>query len=141
MAKKIVFWVGLLGTILLILLIFLVRADFCNSHNWCGKTLDAADLIGPNLLIFPIILFFSVLTYRMNELVFTHWFNFVRWYVIIFVLFTLFNLLNQNGGGDLGGIVSQWLSMVALIFLFSLFFIVSLIMIISKYRASKNLKI
>lgn len=137
MIKKNMLFLSSVGSLLLLGLIYLPVGDYCYSHNWCQKILDLRGFIGPSLAIFPIILLFSLITYKMRDEVFNSWKKFSIWYVPIFILLA-FIMANQSHGGDFSGVVSGWFNTIILLFFLGLFFIISLILIISKHFSSKK---
>src|SRR3989344_5364680 len=102
--KKNVFFVGLLGTLFLIIG-FSLGSDSCSLNNLCTKIYDFinSDFINSDFfatLIFLTIPLFilSLITYKMRDEVFRAWWNFARWWVLVIIAVTLF-LQNAGGGG------------------------------------------
>ena len=72
-SKKIVLWISLLGSLYFTSLFFVNVGNYCYYHMWCEKVLSWLDFIGFNIFVFPVILFFSLLTYKMREGVYIYW--------------------------------------------------------------------
>ena len=96
-----------------------------------------------NLLLFsPVVLFFSLLTYKMKPAVFTAWWRFARWSIPVIIL-SLF-LINDGifhspypGGFGWGSLFPDMLDMLISVILYVFFVIGSLVQI---YRGRKRVK-
>ena len=127
--KKIVLSVSVIF-FLILLLIGLSQETFCYDVSWCRKYWTEIGLIGETLLLIaPILIFFSLITFWMKEEVFQRWFKFAVWYI---PLLTLGIIFYPTGGGMMAG---SFDSLVLTIFL-SIFVIISIVKII---RARKEI--
>lgn len=137
LSKKVIFFVSLIGTIILTGVIFIPNVDYCFSHNWCNQIWDWVGLLGPIIFVFPVIFFLSLITYNMQEEVFKHWIKFAIWYIPIFILFTIW-ISSSMHGGDFSGVIAGGFEVLLSLLLLVLFFLISLIRIISKYHFLKK---
>ncbi len=139
LSKKIVFWISFIGTLFLCGAFFLEGKDFCYLNNVCDKIFGLVNLIGFDLLIFPVILFFSLITYKMIEGVFKAWIKFTICYMTVFVIVNhLLMSLPHSGGGwgipDLAGLIFAYFLFLLLI----IFILISSILIYKKHSKNKN---
>lgn len=132
--KKSVLLLSLLGTTILVLTTFLSLSDFCRSSQPCISVFvkyniwDWANYI----LITPILLLFSFLTYRLNDVVFEAWKNFIIWALPIVFILTYF-ATHDSGGGSF---FTMDFSIYFLAILYGLFFLTSITIIgVSAFRS------
>lgn len=133
--KLVVFWVSLGGVIVSFLLSSRYIYTYCFSEGHCWKLWEIFNSLAPLLLILLPILFFSLITYPLDEKVFRLWLRFTYWYVPIYVFIILFFSDNSNGSFITGPMFDSEFFSITLSIIFS---IISLILIISK---NVNLKI
>jgi len=118
-------------------LFFINIGDYCYYHVWCQKFLDWTDFIGFNMFLFPVIFFFSAITYKMRDEVFKSWFKFAVCYLIPYIALTIYLTQDSMAGGGYaipgGAIIAE----ILLFFLF-IFFVISLCLIISKYKSLRR---
>lgn len=132
--KKKLLNLSLTGTVLLVLF----RLDFLEAYifeNFRRSSLThSLEFIHNILLIFPIVFFFSLSTYKAPERIFAAWWKFTRVALpSIFVLTILINLkLHHSPGG--------WINMdadvdrAAFVLMYAIFILGSLVQIIRGYR-------
>jgi len=136
-SKRIVFWISLLGTLFFVFLASLEFSNNCDFYNLCEKTYGMIHFIGFDMFLLPVVFFFSLITYKMRAEVYKSWFNFSCWYLIPFILFSIFLMNNTSGGGYImsGG----YFNALLLFFLLFIYFLISLILIISKHFSLKKI--
>jgi hypothetical protein len=136
-SKRIVFWVSFIGTLYLAGLIFMSYGNFCYQNIWCQRYYGLSDPLSFNIVLFPVILFFSILTYFMRNEVFLAWLKFAAVYVPLFILTTYSFMMHGPNGG--GWAISGGLFLALILFsLLFLFFLISLILIIAKYISLRH---
>jgi hypothetical protein len=137
-SKRIVFWVSfLLSLIFIVMLSIDSFVDYCTLHSWCLLLMTMRVSIGIYLVIFPVIFFFSALTYFMRNEVFLAWLKFAAVYVPLFILTTYSFMMHGPNGG--GWAISGGLFLALILFsLLFLFFLISLILIIAKYISLRH---
>jgi hypothetical protein len=136
-SKRIVFWVSLLGTLFFSFVALLEFGNHCDFYNLCEKNYGIISFFGLNMLLFPVILFFSILTYFMRNEVFLAWLKFAAVYVPLFILTTYSFMMHGPNGG--GWAISGGLFLALILFsLLFLFFLISLILIIAKYISLRH---
>ena len=141
-SKRIVFWVSFLLSLIFAGMLWIDNIiDYCHLHGWCLWLMDLRSSFGIYLVIFPVIFFFSLITYWMRDEVFKTWFNFSIFYIPLFVLFSIFLMNNTSGGGYI--ISGGYFAALILFFFLALYFLISLILITVKYilLRRKQLKI
>ena len=130
--KKLVFLASLVATGLMLVFRNTVSLSLCGKREYdCRETYDTLEI---SLYIFVFVLFFSVITYKAPEKIFTTWWKFTRIALPVILLFTiLINLkLHHNPGG--------WINMdadvdrAAFALMYAIFVIGSLVQIIRGYR-------
>ncbi len=144
--KKKVLFVGLGGT-LLILALFSLGINGCNTSVWCNKIIYFVDngLVGDVinsdtfLLIFLTIPLFilSLITYKMHDEVFRAWWRFARWWVPVIMIVT-FLLENAGGGGGWGMNGGAFDAFFIGIF-YVIFIVISLVKIFNAYFKTKEI--
>lgn len=85
---------------------------------------------------FPLVLLFSLLTYKMKEEVFQAWWRFSRWFVPIIVMVTFF-LSVAPGQSGFAAVAAQSFNFLILAILYITFILISLIKIVRAYRRTK----
>jgi hypothetical protein len=127
--KKIVFIGSIVGSLILYLLFNSVDTGLCKIY--CG---DAIDQYQNVFLFFPLILLFSLLTYKMPGDVFAYWWKFSRVAIpVIFGISLLINLgLHHTPGGFMN--MDNMFDVPALIFMYLVFTIGSIVQIIRGLR-------
>jgi len=129
----------LIASNLIIYLLFvtyqaLAPQGFCDANNFilCGYSMDTLRNI---FNFFPVILFFSLLTYTMSQTVFAFWWKFARWAIpAVFALVILINLrLHHTSGGWLN--MDAQIDLVLVGVIYGLFTIGSALSIIRARRA------
>ena len=139
MTKRNVFFVGLVGT-LLILFLFSLETISCYSNISCLEFRRFFNrqltFIPPYLFFLPIPIFtLSLITYRMKDEVFHAWWGFARWWAPVIIAVTLL-LENAGGGGTLG--MNKDFTAFILIILYSILLITSLVKIFNAYLKTKG---
>lgn len=137
MTKKIVFWVALVTFIVVFglanpLMFGLCRnitawgtgVKYCNDTPYISKTIT---ILG--LYLSVMILFFSLVTYKIRDEVFYAWLNFAYWWVPLTIFLAIITP-NENGGWGIPSLISP--GVVAFAFV-AIFTIVSLLIIPIKY--------
>lgn len=134
MNKKIVLVISIIGTLVLGLLAYLEKIGFYHFHPWTAYILGLLYVIGPSLFLFPIILIFSLITYKMNDGVFKLWLKFTYIWIPLTIILPILTPIGGGGGYVLSidNKASVWLIMSVL------FFIISLIIILAKSLSSKK---
>lgn len=138
--KKGLLWASLISTICIIGFIFIPSVDYCYSHYWCSQIESWLSDFSFILVLLPVVLLLSIITYRMREAVFKKWLKFSFWYIPVYIIFSYFIVDSTPGTG--GGWAVPDLSMLASVLIISLFLIlyfsVSLIIIIKEYKSSRT---
>jgi hypothetical protein len=130
MKRNIVLLVTIIGTVLLYAMFNTRELGICNGS--CGPGIDKYQDI---FLFSPIILVFSLLTYKMKNVVFLSWWKFAKWAIpVIFFLLYLINIgaLHPGLSGGvmgMGDIYAQAADLIASISLYIIFVTGSLIQI------------
>lgn len=145
LTKKIVFEIGVIGSLLLIVST-IIRKTFFSIDGYCYlKYSDVCSTINnittwnvynfDNFLIyiFPILLFFSLLTYRMQDEIFKHWVRFAVWGVptVIIAHTLMYAIFYRNGSPD---VFERIVVVPIFILIYGLFIIISIWRIVSKWR-------
>ncbi len=131
-SKRIVFWISLFISTYLVVALIMGPSNYCYYNSLCDKLFNSINLIGPDIALFPVIFFFSLVTYKMRDEVFKFWLKFCYFYIPIFVLIIFtFTLPGSNGGG--WAIPGGFFTALIFFFLLFLFFLISLILVIVKY--------
>lgn len=134
MTKKIAFFVGLTGT-LLILVLFSLETSSCYTNTSCMeiRRFFNRDIFALIFLTPPLFLL-SLITYKMRDEVFRAWWGFARWFVPVIIAVTLF-LENAGGGGTLG--MNKDFIVFILVILYTILILVSLVKIVRAYQKTK----
>jgi len=115
---------------------FMAPKGFCDVNNLilCGYSMDQLKNI---FNFFPVILFFSLLTYTMSQAVFATWWKFARWAIpLVFTFVIVINLrLHHTPGGWLNMDAQIDLLLVGVIY--GIFVIGSIISIVRGYKSKK----
>ncbi len=127
--KEIILICSIVGTLILYTLFNSVKTGLCEFY--CGDAIDQYQNI---FLFFPVILFFSLLTYKMSVGVFEKWWKFARVAIpVILVISTIINLgFHHTSGGFMN--FDDMFDVPALIFLYLIFAVGSIIQIVRGYR-------
>jgi len=136
MTKKSVLWIGIIGMVLFFVAMFPVDAGICVKSNYDCRTIS--DLIQNILGVFPFVLFFSIITYKMREEVFQAWWQFARWFVPVIIVATW--LINSQGGGNgsgIAGAIGKGFDNLVLGIFYAIFVITSVVKIVLAYRKGK----
>ena len=129
--KKIVFLISAAATSLMLIFRNTTELNLCEKREYdCRQTYDTLEI---SLYIFVFVLFFSLVTYKMPERIFSAWWGFVRFAVpaILFLTVVINLKLHHNPGG--------WMNMdadvdrAAFVLMYIVFVIGSLIQIIRGY--------
>jgi hypothetical protein len=75
-SKKLVLWISLIVTLFLGLVLIIEGKDYCYQNILCEKIFNLAGFLSFNIFLFPVILFFSLITYKMRDEVFRLWVRF-----------------------------------------------------------------
>lgn len=136
LTKKNVFFVGLMGTTVLVLLTLLSSSDFCYSSESCVSLFEGLhlwNLANYIFFTFPLILL-SLITYRMHGDVFDCWINFAKWWIPLSLILSIL-----AGFGEQPSNMPAMITPGTISFLMSsLFLLISLILIAYKYFTLKK---
>jgi hypothetical protein len=140
MTKRQIFWISLVPTIISVLLVLLTDSlyDICIARGYCWGLWDFLEVVGPIILLFPIIFLFSLLTYKLHDEIFRSWLRFAYWWVPLSIVVTLILSVGSQGGGF--GMPNLLPAEGVVAFFEGVFFIISLIIIIQKYFATRGSK-
>lgn len=130
--KKIVLATSLLGVLLAFIARNVIDLGICTSLNYdCRLLWDKVENIS---YFFIFILLFSLITYKMKPEAFRNWWKFARVAIpIILVISTVINLqLHHTSGGFFN--MDNMFDLPALILMYSIFVMGSLIQIYRGYR-------
>ncbi len=138
LTKKKTLYGSLLALAIFFVSVYSVNVGLCSVYN--HSCLVVFDTIAAALLIFIPVFLLTLLTYRMRDSVFDQWMKFAVWYVPIdMVLAALIFLWASNGmWGGLGLMVAGSISVTVILGLLGIFTVVSLIIIIRKYFATRH---
>ncbi len=109
-----------------------VLLGICEATDYsCRVTFDLSERI---LMFAPFVLFFSILTYKMSEQVFTAWWKFAKYAIpTVLLLSTVINLeLHHSPAGQMQGMFDA----PALGLLYFIFTFGSIIQVVRAYRNS-----
>lgn len=139
MTKRIVFFGGLIGT-LLVLFLFSLETSSCYSTSACLEFRrffnHQLTFIPPYLFFLPIPVFLlSLITYKLRDEVFRAWWRFARWWAPVIMIVTIL-LENAGGGGTLG--MNKDFTAFILIILYSILIVTSLVKIFNAYFKTKG---
>ena len=139
MTKKNILITGIIGS-LFILFLMILGTDACYEDNICQTIRHAFSYEWLGLtIVFPLVLFFSLLTYRMRDEVFECWMGFAVWAVpaVIIAHILMYVVFYRNGSPD----VFEQIIVIPTFFVVHGFFIFgSIWRIIAKWR-ELNIKI
>lgn len=133
-SKLYIFVFALIGNVLLYILFNSKETGLCKIY--CGPAIDQYQDI---FLFFPVILFFSLVTFKMHERVFVLWWKFAQFAIpTIFFLLALINFGILHGGtagtyGE-GAFYNQIFDFYASLALYLVFVLGSMIQIVRGYR-------
>lgn len=130
MKKKIILSISIFGSIVAYSLFHTRELSICNIY--CG---DAIDKYQNLFLFFPFIFLFSLITYFAPERVFTAWWKFAR--ISILIIFILSLAINLELHHDPQGELQNMFDIPALILLYSIFCLGSIIQIYRGWRQAK----
>ncbi len=124
------------------LFILFVRqlAGLCQSDGWCdleGPLVSAfLTMLTAGIMTFP----FSLVTYRMNDLVFIAWRNFALWWIPLMavVSFLLVAAQKETSGLGIAGAYEQSFILLILASLYVIFVLVSTIIIFWKWYSLRK---
>lgn len=129
--KKILLIAMLIGTTVLIISTYTVQIGICTRLDYgCRYFFDALEQIG---YFFPIVLVFSILTYK-SDAIFRYWFAFAKYGIpITLLLITAINVgvLNSPTQGSFGwgGIINNVIDFWVSVTIYAVFVVGSLIQI------------
>lgn len=83
---------------------------------------------------------FSLITYRMNDIVFTNWRNFALWWVPLMCLvsYFLFAVKESTGGLGISGTYDKSFTLLILATIYAIFVLVSTIIILWKWYSLRG---
>src|SRR3989344_3826778 len=99
-SKKFVFWISLVVTTIGLILSPSNLYTYCFQEGHCWRFWNIIESTTPYFLFFPVLLFFSIITYKMREEVFRAWLHFAYWWIPISLVFIY--LAGGWSGGSLG---------------------------------------
>ena len=130
MNKKTVLWISLFGTIIAFGLSSSYFYDFCFRQGRCWHLWNTTELVGAYFILFPLILFFSLITYFLREEVFRAWLRFAYVWMPLSLVVIYLSAGWTGGGFGIPNVLDQ--ETVAIIFS-GLFVIISLLLVIWKH--------
>lgn len=136
--KRNVFFIGVIGSVLLVLPAILNQMSSCYQESWffCSESYEIVAILA---LPFLFVLLLSLITYFMRDEVFRAWWGFARWWVPVIIVVTyLLNSANSGGGLGIGGAVSSAFDILIIGILYAVLIITSLIKITQAYFRSKT---
>ena len=125
MTKKSILWVGLVGTIIFFTISILVRKYGCREDLFFFCKDSYVGLVFILKFLFPVMLFLSLITYKMRDEIFRSWIKFSYVWIPLTIILTL--LAPEYSPSLLPltkGVISFYFS--------ALFLLISIIIIISK---------
>ena len=134
MTKKNILALSIVGLVVYLSTMYSVSLGICNDASYnCRKTVD---LIQMTVSVFPFILLFSLITYKMREEAFQAWWRFAMWFVplIMIVTYLMYSGHRQSG---FGGVSQGAFEFLILIVLYAIFILTSLIRIVLAHRKLK----
>ena len=135
MTKKKVFWISLVGTVVFFTLSPSNLYGYCFQEGHCWRLWNVIESTAPYFFLLPLLLLFSIITYKMREEVFRSWIRFAYWWIPI-SLFLIYLAGGSSGGGfGMPNVLDQ--EFVSII-LSGLFAIISLLVITWKYFATRG---
>ena len=137
------------ASLVMVLLLLYLRSDF--EREYCRVATDSVICFGNveffhNVAIFFVfILFFSLFTYKMPEIIFKYWWAYAKYAIPTILLLSIIINLEWHhkgtGGGFLSPIGYDEIDLAALMLLYSVFTLGSLIQIYRGWRHKKRDKI
>jgi len=139
--KKIVLWGG--AVMFICSMIILFANDYggfsCRYYTADGHAVKYCETAFFVLLPMVATFLLSLITYKMRDEVFRAWWNFARWWVPVIILVTYLQSTQSGGGGlGIGGAISSGFDILVLSFFYAVLVIVSLWLIVKKYRQLKR---
>ncbi|MBI5230421.1 MAG: hypothetical protein HY981_03935 [Candidatus Magasanikbacteria bacterium] len=137
LTKKNILITGTSGTFF-VLLLMMLGTDTCYENNICQTIRHNLDYEWLGFtVIFLLILFFSLLAYRMRDEVFEHWMRFAVWAVpaVIIAHILMYIVFYRNGSPD---VFEKIVVVPIFILIYASFSLISLWRIITKWRELKN---
>ncbi len=139
MRKKGLLKLSIIGTLVIFLTVLLDQINSCYYNLHCVFFSDFLDNYFFVFLIFPLIVLFFLVTYKMHEEIFNAWHKFSMWYLIIYVILSVYLSVEASKmGGGLSGVVGGGFIVIIIGFSLIVFFFVSLIIITNKYFSLKK---
>ena len=135
MTKRNILLVSIIGVVLYLVSMYSVSFGICDDASYsCRKT---ADLAQTTFTIFPLVLLFSLITYKMQEVVFQAWWRFAMWFVPLIMIVTFF-LYSGHQQSGFGGVAQDAFYFAILVALYAIFILTSLIRIVLAHRRLKQ---
>lgn len=122
----------------LIYFLGLLVSDYLCHSSWCRIRDD--DFLGLVFFLFiPLLPVFvlSLITYKMQEVVFQAWWRFAMWFVPLIMIVTYF-LYSGHQQSGFGGVAQDAFYFAILVALYAIFILTSLIRIILAHRRLKQ---
>ena len=136
MNKKTVVWISIVGTILGLLLSPSNLYKYCFQGGNCLWLWDIAEVTNPFFFLFLGLLIFSFLTYFLREEVFRAWLRFAYVWIPLSLVIIYLSTGWTGGGFGIPNVLDQ--ETVAII-LSGLFIVISLLLILWKYFATRRI--
>lgn len=128
--KKNILYLTLIGTFVLSVVFF--ESEICGFKK-CPLYWDKLPYLFVFILPVLLPLLFSLITYRLPDAVFTHWWHFTRWFIPLSMFLVL---IAPGKGGD--AIPTPEFGPIIFIFMMTIYLIISSVKIIRAYRNSKT---
>ncbi len=127
--KKIVLAVAIIGVLIMYALFHTRELGICEIY--CGSAINKYQNIS---LFFPIILFFSLITYKLKDSVFSAWWKFARFAIpVVFLLSFIISLgLHHSPGGFFN--MDDSIDLIRYFVIYTVFVLGSLIQIYRGYK-------
>lgn len=137
--KKSCLFVCLFSVVLFISIYFIEDSKLisCRYYPEYGYSIKYCDNTMLALMPFCLALLFVLITYPMKEQVFQKWIRFAIWYVPLLAIATPL-LPTSIPGSFISGFYQGTFNALALIVLYSVFVIVSILRIVQAYSKTKN---
>lgn len=132
--KNIILILSIIGVCVLVFLRYSGILDFLYENHRSSFATRNFEILHNTFLFFPFIFIFSLITYKLPQSVFAAWWKFARMAIpVIFILSIMINMgvLHSNGGFFN---MDNNFDLAALILLYSIFTIGSIIQIVRGYR-------
>lgn len=137
LTKKIILFLSLIITLILIIIITLETMNLCNRGTRCDDIVDSINFLVPFFMLAITVLPFSLLTYRMRDEVFKHWLRFAVWATpaVIIAHILVYIIFYRNGSPD---VFEKIVVVPIFILIYGSFVAISTWRIVTKWRELKK---